>query len=76
LVLDNIDGTSSLAASLSTVVEMLECWINVVAANGVHWGTRSALVAALLHFLELKFMLELLKSECNADLTEDQLDAL
>jgi hypothetical protein len=39
-------------------------------------GTRSALVAALLHFLELKSKLELLGSGRNADLIDDQADAL
>jgi hypothetical protein len=38
-VLDNIDGSCSLVVSLSTVVELLEGRINIVAANGVHWGT-------------------------------------
>jgi hypothetical protein len=38
-VLDNIDGPCSLVVSLSMVVELLEGWINIVAANGVHWGT-------------------------------------
>jgi hypothetical protein len=45
-------------------------------ANGVCRGTRSALVAALSHFLELEAELELLGSGCNADLTYDQADAL
>jgi hypothetical protein len=34
------------------------------------------LVAALSHFLELETELELLRSGCNADLTDDQADAL
>jgi hypothetical protein len=39
MVLDNVDGLSSLAASLSTVVELLEGWINfdyVSLGHGVH----------------------------------------
>jgi hypothetical protein len=76
LVLDNIDGLSSLAASLSMVVELLEGQIDTTTTNGVCWGTRSALVAAMSHFLELKSELQLLGSGCNADLTEDQADAL
>jgi hypothetical protein len=36
LVLDNVDGLSSLAASLSTVVELLEARIDASAANGVY----------------------------------------
>jgi hypothetical protein len=75
LVLDNADGPSSLAASLSTVVELLEGQVNAAATNGVRYRTQSALVAALLHFLLLDAELELLMSERNADLTEDQVDA-
>jgi membrane protease subunit (stomatin/prohibitin family) len=52
-VLDNADGPSSLIVSLSTVVVLLEGWINTAATNGVRWGTRSALVATVSHFSEL-----------------------
>jgi hypothetical protein len=76
LVLDNTDGLSSLAASMSMMVELLEGWIDTAAANGVRWGNCSALVASLSHFLELKSELELLGSRHNADLTEDLADAL
>jgi hypothetical protein len=76
LVLDNIDGSSSLAVSMSVGVELLDSQIDVAAANGVCWGSRSALVAAVSHFPELKSELELLGSGCNADLTEDEVDAL
>jgi hypothetical protein len=41
MVLDNVDGLSSLAASLSTVVVLLEGWINTAAANGVHRGKQT-----------------------------------
>jgi hypothetical protein len=34
------------------------------------------LVATVSHFLELKSELEFLRSRCNADLTEDEVDAL
>jgi hypothetical protein len=61
LVLGDVDGPSSLAMSLSMVSEEVEGWTNIAAANGVRWGTRSALVTALSHFLELKSMLELLR---------------
>jgi hypothetical protein len=71
-VLGNVDGLSSLVASLSMVAELLEGRIDIMAANGVRWGTRSALVVALSHFPEL----ELLESRRNADLTNDQFDAL
>jgi hypothetical protein len=75
--LGNVNGPSSLAASLFTWVVSLEDPIDTAAANGVCWGgTRSALVAALLHFLELKSKLELLGSGRNADLIDDQADAL
>jgi hypothetical protein len=75
-VLDNADGPSSLAASLSRAVEQLEGRVDVMATNRVHWGTRSALVTALSYFPELDAELELLRSGCNADVTEDQVDAL
>jgi hypothetical protein len=74
--MDNANGPSSLVASLSTTVELLEGWIDTVATNGVRWGTQSMLVATLLHFLELKSELELLRSKRNTDLTPDQADAL
>jgi hypothetical protein len=76
LVLGNIDELSSLAASLSAVVELLEGLVDTTAANGVRWVTRSALVAALSHFLELETELELLMSGHNADLIGDQAYAL
>jgi hypothetical protein len=75
LVLDNADGSSSLAASLSMAVELLEDWVDAMATNGVRWGTQSALVAALSHFPELDTELELLGSRRNGDLTKDQVDA-
>jgi hypothetical protein len=76
LVLDNVDGSSSLTASLSMVVELLKGWINAVATNRVRWGTRSALIATLSHFPELKSKLEVLGSGRNANLIEDQANAL
>jgi hypothetical protein len=50
LVLDRADMPSSLVASLSMAVELLEVRVDTVATNGVRWGTRSALVAAQSHF--------------------------
>jgi hypothetical protein len=76
LVLERADGTSSLAASLSSAVELIEDCIDVVAVNGVCWGTWSALPATVSHFPELGNEMELLGSEHNTDLMEDQLDAL
>jgi hypothetical protein len=40
LVLDWADGPSSLAVSLSMVVELLEGWVDATAANEVRWVTR------------------------------------
>jgi hypothetical protein len=51
LVLDNADGLSSMAASMSTVVELLEGRIDTAATNRVRWGSHSALVAIVPHFL-------------------------
>jgi hypothetical protein len=76
LVLDNDNGTSSLAASMSTAVELLEGWIDAVAVNGVRWGSHSALVATVSHFPELRSEMELLRSGRNADLTDVEADAL
>jgi hypothetical protein len=70
-LLEGADGTSSLKASLSLAVELLEGRIHAVVTNEVHWGTQSVLGAALSHFLELGTKLELLGSRRNADLTED-----
>jgi hypothetical protein len=67
LVLGGVNGTSSLAASMSMTAELLEGRIDIGAANGVHWGSHSALVAAVLHFLELKTELEVLGSGHNMD---------
>jgi hypothetical protein len=41
LVLDIIDGPSSLVVSLSMVAELLEGQIDATTTNGVRWGTRS-----------------------------------
>jgi hypothetical protein len=71
-----VDGSSSLVASLYVVVELLEGWVDTVATNGVRWGARSVLVAALSHFPELKTELGLLGSRRNVNLTEDEADAL
>jgi hypothetical protein len=62
LVLDDANRPSSLTVSLSMVAELLEGRIDTTVANGVCWGTRFVLVAALSHFSELKSKLELLGS--------------
>jgi hypothetical protein len=61
---------------MSTVAELLEGRVYAAAANGVRWGSRSALVATVSHFLELKTELELLGSGRSVDLTEDEADTL
>jgi hypothetical protein len=43
---------------------------------GVRWGTRSALGVVLFHFPKLESEQELLGSGHNADLSDDQVDAL
>jgi hypothetical protein len=60
----------------SVVAESLKDRIDTAATNGVYWGTRSTLVVILSDFLELESELELLGSWWNADLTDDQADAL
>jgi hypothetical protein len=59
--------TSNLAVSWSSAVEVIKDCVNTAGANGVWRGTRLALAAIVLHFLEL----ELLCSGRNADLMED-----
>jgi hypothetical protein len=46
------------------------------AANGVRWGSYSMLVATVSHFSDLKTELEVLRPGRNADLREDEADAL
>jgi hypothetical protein len=76
LILGDASGSSSLTMSLSMAAEEVEKRVNVAATNGVRWGTRSTLVAALSHFPELEPELELLGSERDADLSDGQTDAL
>jgi hypothetical protein len=58
------------------VVEEVENQISTVAANGIRWGTRSVLLAALSYFPKLELELELLGSRRDAYLSNDQVDAL
>jgi hypothetical protein len=76
LVLGSAGGSSSLEASLAMVAEEVENRINTTVANGVRWGTQSALVAILSHFPKLEPELEFLKSGRDADLSDDQANAL
>jgi hypothetical protein len=75
-VLGGANGPSSPAASMSMAVELLKDRIGATTANGFRWGSRSALVAAVSHFSELKIDLEVLKSGRSADLIEDEANAL
>jgi hypothetical protein len=76
LVLGNVDRSSLLATSMCMVGERLEGWIDAAATNGLCWGSRSALVAIVLHFPKLYVDLEELGSGCNAGLAEDEVYAL
>jgi hypothetical protein len=67
MVLDRVDGPSFLATSLSVAMELLVGQVDATAANEVRWGTRSAVVASLLHFSEL---------EAKVAMMEDQADVL
>jgi hypothetical protein len=75
-VLKRSDGSSSLVVALSSAVELLKDCFDPTTANGVRWGTQSTLIVALSHFPELGTELELFGARRNADLTEDQVDAL
>jgi hypothetical protein len=76
MVLGGVGRPSSLVTSMSVVVDLLGGRIDAVAANWVRWGSCSALVAAMSHFTELDFDLEVLGSGCTAGLTDDEVDAL
>jgi hypothetical protein len=76
LVLGDANGSSTQATFMSAVAELLEGPIDTVAAYGVRWESRSALVAAISHFLELDVDLEVLGSGRSMGLTEDEVDAL
>jgi hypothetical protein len=76
LVLGSSDGSSSPAAYMSTVMELLEGRIGTTAANKARWGSRSMLVAIVLHFPEVEVELEVLRSRCSVDLIEDEAGAL
>jgi hypothetical protein len=72
----DVSGSSSLAMSMSRVVNQLKRWIHAVTANGVHWGSHSALVAIVSHFSELDADLVVLESGHNAGLTEGEVENL
>jgi hypothetical protein len=76
LVLGDASVSSLLATSLSAVAVRLEGWIDAVATNRVRWGSCSAFVTAVSHFLELATDLEVLGYGRNAGIAEDEVDAL
>jgi hypothetical protein len=53
LLLGNADKLSSLVAYLFMIAKLLEGRIDTADANGIRYGTRSALVAILSHFLSI-----------------------
>jgi hypothetical protein len=61
---------------MSMEVELLEDRMDATAANGVGYGSCSTLVSTVSHFPKLRSELELLGSGRNADLIEDEVDAL
>jgi hypothetical protein len=75
-VLGSADGPSSLVASMSVVALLPEGRIDATTANGVYWGSYSALDDAMSHFLVLETELEVLRSRCNTNMIEDEVDAL
>jgi hypothetical protein len=50
LVLGDADRSSTQVMSMSMVAKLLEGQIDTAAANGVHWGSRSTLVAVVSHY--------------------------
>jgi hypothetical protein len=61
---------------MSIAVELLEGQIDATTTNEVRWGFHSTLVAVVSHFPELMAELEVLRSGRNADLIEDEANAL
>jgi hypothetical protein len=51
MVLGSVDVLSSLTASMSVAVELLEGQIDTATTNGVRWEFRYAIVAPVSHFL-------------------------
>jgi hypothetical protein len=75
-MLGSVNGPSSLVASMSVAAGLLEGPIDATVANGVCWGSRYGLAAAMLHFPELKTEQEVLGSGRISDLKEDEANAL
>jgi hypothetical protein len=51
LVLERLDWTSSLVATLSSAVELIEDHMDTMATNRYRWDIRSVLVATMSHSL-------------------------
>jgi hypothetical protein len=75
LVLDGVDGLSSLARSLFMVAELLEVRDDTAVANGVLWGL-ICVGCCLVAFPKAKNRAGAARSERNANLAEDEADAL
>jgi hypothetical protein len=66
----------AVALSSSSYPKLTEARVDAVAINGVQWGARLALTAALSYFLELEDELDLLGFGYNADLLSDGMETL
>jgi hypothetical protein len=75
-MLGSANGSSSLAASISTVTELLKGQISTATTDGVCWESHFMLFATVSHFPVLMTEPEVLRSGCSADLIEDEADAL
>jgi hypothetical protein len=76
LVLGDVSKLSLTVLSMAVVTEQLDDRIDAAAANRVCWGSHSTLVAAVLHFPDLGTDLEVLGTERNMGLKEDEVNAL
>jgi hypothetical protein len=73
-VLERSSEAPSLAAVLSSTMDLIKGHVDALAANGDHSGAWLALTAILLHFPEQELELELLGSRYNADLMKDEME--
>jgi hypothetical protein len=76
LVLHGAGEPSSLVTSMTVATELFKNWIDAATANGVLWGSHSALVPVVSHFQELDVDLEVVGSRHSVGLIEDEVDAL
>jgi hypothetical protein len=75
-VLGDTSEWYSLVASLARVAEEVENWINTTTANGIQCGPDLLRLLPCHIFPKLGPELELLGSQWDADLSDDQVDAL